>query len=60
MRPIGDAVATVSPERGRWWVDITVPFPDGVVYHRIADYHTAHRARIAAGLIERAANRSRV
>lgn len=47
----------VVAERGRWAVDVVVVFADGVVRKRIDTYPTEARARIAARLIQRAAER---
>ncbi len=47
----------VEHESGRWVVYLAVIFDDGVVRHRISDHHTERLARIAAGWIERAADR---
>ncbi|HJT03775.1 MAG TPA: hypothetical protein VJ757_09125 [Pseudonocardiaceae bacterium] len=44
-------------EKGRWAVDISVLFRDGVVRHRIETYPTKKRAEISARLIKRAAER---
>lgn len=44
-------------ENGRWAVDISVLFRDGVVRHRIETYPTKKRAEISARLIKRAAER---
>lgn len=53
-----EALTSVTCEKGRWWVDMAVIFPDAVVSHRISDYHTQERATIAADIIRRTANRS--
>jgi hypothetical protein len=53
-----DSVETiVSPERGRWVVEIVVIFADGVVRHRIDTFPTKARAELSARLIKRAAER---
>jgi hypothetical protein len=53
-----EAITDVRNERGRWWVYLTVLFPDAVVRHKINHYHTRERATIAADIIRRTANRS--
>ena len=50
----------VSEELGRWAVFIMVVFPDETILRRISDYHDERRATIAASLIHRAMNRSRI
>ncbi len=62
MRRADDAVAVdvdtvITEERGRWWVDLVVVFPDGVVRRRINDYATRRHAEIAASWIKRTATR---
>lgn len=49
--------ADVVPERGRFWVELVVVFGDGAVRHRIADYPTRRAAEIAAGFMQRGAER---
>lgn len=52
-----DVQTVVTPERGRWAVDIVVVFADGVVRRRIDTFPTEARAQLSAGLIKRAAER---
>jgi hypothetical protein len=52
-----DVQTVVTPERGRWAVDIIVVFRDGVVRDRIDTFPTEARAQLSAGLIKRAAER---
>lgn len=47
----------VTPERGRWLVELVVVFGDGVVRHRIATFPTRERAELSARLMKRAAER---
>ncbi|MFE7201929.1 hypothetical protein ACFU8R_16825 [Pseudonocardia alni] len=47
----------VTPERGRWVVELIVVFADGVVRHRIDTHATKARAEISAKLIKSAAER---
>lgn len=47
----------VTPERGRWVVELVVVFTDGVVRHRIDTHATKTRAEISAKLIKSAAER---
>lgn len=47
----------IYPEDGRWAVDISVLFRDGVVRRRIDTYPTRQRAEISARLIRRGAER---
>ena len=42
-----------------WWVLLTVGFSDDVVQRRIGPYLTERAARVAAGIIRRAADRDR-
>lgn len=57
-RAEAESVETVvSPERGRWVVEVVVVFPDGVVRHRIATFPSRERAELSARLIKRAAER---
>ena len=56
--PEAESVETVvTPERGRWLVEVVVVFPDGVVRHRIDTFPTRQRAELTARLIRRAAER---
>lgn len=56
--PEAESVETViTPERGRWLVEIVVVFPDGVVRHRIDTFPTRERAELSARLMKRAAER---
>lgn len=52
-----DVQTVVTPERGRWAVDIVVVFAHGVVRRRIDTFPTEARAQLSAGLIKRAAER---
>jgi hypothetical protein len=52
-----DVQTVVTPERGRWAVDIVVVFRDGVVRDRIDTFPTEARAQLSARLIKRAAER---
>ena len=47
----------VVEERGQWHVDIVVVFDDELVRRRVGTYFTERRARIAADLIKRTAER---
>jgi hypothetical protein len=47
----------VTHHRGRWTVRMAVVFPDVITQHELLDYHCEKRARYAADVIERAANR---
>jgi hypothetical protein len=47
----------IYPENGRWAVDISVLFRDGVVRRRIKTYPTRERAEISARHIKRGAER---
>jgi len=47
----------VTHHRGRWTVRMAVVFPDEITQHELLDYHCEQRARFAADVIERAANR---
>lgn len=47
----------VTPERGRWVVELIVVFADGVVRHRIDSHATKARAETSAKLIKSAAER---
>jgi hypothetical protein len=51
------ASAVVVEEAGRFVVMLDVVFPDGVVRHRLADYHTRARAEVAARWFEATAER---
>lgn len=52
------AVETVLVEdRGQWHVEIVVVFDDEVVRRRVGTYFTERRAKIAADLIKRTAER---
>jgi len=48
---------TVVEEHGQWHVDIVVVFDDELVRRRVGTYFTERRARIAADLIKRTAER---
>ena len=48
---------TVVAEHGQWHVDIVVVFDDELVRRRVGTYFTERRARIAADLIKRTAER---
>ncbi len=47
----------VLDEAGRFVVVLDVVFPDGVVRHRLGEYHTRARAETAARLFRAAAER---
>ncbi len=49
--------ASVVEERGRFVVVLDVAFPDGVVRHRIHEYHTRARAELAARIVKGTADR---
>jgi hypothetical protein len=55
-RPLAVDTA-VRHERGRWMVDLTVVFADGVVRNTINDYPTEREATVAADWIRRSADR---
>lgn len=48
---------TVVEELGHWHVDIVVVFDDELVRRRVGTYFSERRARIAADLIKRTAER---
>lgn len=51
------AYSWIKPERGRWVIGLDVLFDDGVVSHRVMDFHNHDLAMRAADWIERCANR---
>ncbi len=51
------ASAVVLEEAGRFVVVLDVVFPDGVVRHRLGDYHTRARAEVAAKWYQATAER---
>jgi hypothetical protein len=52
------AVETVVvEERGQWHVEIVVVFDDELVRRRVGTYFTERRAKVAADLIKRTAER---
>lgn len=57
MDPALGVDTLIYPENGRWAVDISVLFADGVVRHRIETYSTKERAEISARFIKRGAER---
>jgi hypothetical protein len=52
-----DVETVVVEERRQWHVEIIVVFEDEVVRRRVGTYRTEKRARIAADLIKRTAQR---
>ncbi len=51
------ASAVVVEEAGRFVVMLDVVFPDGVIRHRLGDYHTRARAEVAAKWFQATAER---
>lgn len=49
----------VTNDRESWWVELTVGFRYDVVRSRIGPYLSREQARVAAGIIPRAAGRQR-
>jgi len=47
----------VACESGRWVVSLDIVTENGVVRHRIADFHTEQKARLAARMMRAAAER---
>lgn len=58
-RPRGEGFveAHITCESGRWVVSLDIVTDGGVVRHRIADFHTEQKARLAAHMMRAAAER---